>query len=409
MKYIINIILVIIGLIHFAQAQVHLDSYLKKAAENNPELKARFNEYMAALEVAPQVKALPDPKVAFAYFISPVETREGPQQLKISASQYFPWFGTLKAKENSAVQNAKARYEMFKQTRSRLYQEVKVEYYNLYFNERAIHITLENIELLQSIQKMATIKIESGLTSMVDEYRIQLEINELENQLALLRDKGGVLETRFRNLLNADNDLTIDLPDSLWRTSFSIGKQAVLDSIQVGNHKLLELDFKQAALTYRQEAAEKMGMPDFNIGLNYTFIGAGEGNATGKDAFVFPSVGITIPLYRKKYKAMVNEVAYLQEANQNEIESEKNELETLLDRTWKDYQDADRRIQLFEKQVKLARQALNLLESEYATDNSDFEEILRMERKALKYNLEFEKAKTDKQAAIAFIEYLMGK
>jgi len=188
-----------------------------------------------------------------------------------------------------------------------------------------------------------------------------------------------------------------------------LSKQAVLDSIQTGNHKLLKLDFKQAALAYRQEAAEKTGMPDFNIGLNYTIIGEGENNASGKDAFVFPSVGITIPLYRKKYKAMVNEVVYLQEANQNEIESEKNELETLLDRTWKDYQDADRRIQLFEKQVKLARQALNLLESEYATENSDFEEILRMERQALKYSLEFEKAKTDKQAAIAFIEYLMGK
>jgi len=409
MKHIIKIVILIIGFGQMLQAQEPLNRYLEIAAKNNPELQAEFNEYMAALEVAPQVKALPDPKVAFAYFISPVETREGPQQLKISASQYFPWFGTLKAKENSAVQNARASYEMFKQTRSRLYQEVKVEYYNLYFNERAINITLENIELLQSIQKMATIKIESGLTSMVDEYRIQLEINELENQLALLRDKSGVLKTSFRNLLNAKNDLIINLPDTLERTDFPLSKQAVLDSIQTGNHKLLKLDFKQAALAYRQEAAEKTGMPDFNIGLNYTIIGEGENNASGKDAFVFPSVGITIPLYRKKYKAMVNEVVYLQEANQNEIESEKNELETLLDRTWKDYQDADRRIQLFEKQVKLARQALNLLESEYATENSDFEEILRMERQALKYSLEFEKAKTDKQAAIAFIEYLMGK
>ena len=298
---------------------------------------------------------------------------------------------------------------MFKQTRSRLYQEVKVEYYNLYFNERAINITIENIQLLQSIQKMATVKVESGLTSMVDEYRIQLEINELENQLALLRDNSWVLETNFRNLLNAKDDLTINLPDTLQKSDFPLNKKAVLDSIQTGNHQLLQLDFKHAALTYRKQAAQKAGMPDFSIGLNYTIIGEGENNASGKDAFVFPSVGITIPLYRNKYKAMVNEVAYLQEANQNKIENQKNELETLLDRTWKNYQDADRRIELYEKQVNLARQALNLLESEYATENTDFEEILRMERKMLKYNLEFEKAKTDKQAAIAFIEYLMGK
>src|SRR5665648_328374 len=85
-------------------AQDDLGRYLQTAAENNPGLKARFNEYLAALEIAPQVKALPDPQLAFGYFIQPVETRVGPQQFKISATQMFPWFGSLKARENSAVQ-----------------------------------------------------------------------------------------------------------------------------------------------------------------------------------------------------------------------------------------------------------------------------------------------------------------
>ena len=42
--------------------QEELNSYLTVAAENNPGLKATFNKYMAALEVAQQVKALPDPQ-----------------------------------------------------------------------------------------------------------------------------------------------------------------------------------------------------------------------------------------------------------------------------------------------------------------------------------------------------------
>ena len=101
----------IIGLLLFLQpivsAQDELDNYLVIAAENNPGLKTRFNEYMAALEVAPQAKALPDPQLAFGWFIMPVETRLGPQQLKVSASQMFPWFGTRKAKENVAIQISK--------------------------------------------------------------------------------------------------------------------------------------------------------------------------------------------------------------------------------------------------------------------------------------------------------------
>jgi hypothetical protein len=45
---------------------------------------------------------------------------------------------------------------------------------------------------------------------------------------------------------------------------------------------------------------------------------------------------------------------------------------------------------------------------EYTTANKNFEEILRMERKQLFYALELEKARSDKQAAVSFIDYLAG-
>ena len=406
-----NIITVIFFLLisSMVRGQEDLNRYLETAAENNPELQAKFNEYMAALEVVPQAKALPDPQIAFAYFVSPVETRMGPQEFKISASQFFPWFGTLAAKENAAIELAKSKYEIFEETKSKLFKDVKAEYYNLYFNQKSIHIILDNMDLLQSIQKMATIKVEAGLVSMADEYRVQMEMNDLENQLAGLKDRQWVLETSFRNLLNADDKLTIYLPDDLWRTDFPLTKQAALDSIQNKNHQLLQLEFKQAALAFKKEAAKREGMPDFKIGLDYIFIGEGENNLSGKDAFVFPTVGISIPLYRKKYKAMVQEVAYLESANQSSKENKFNLLETLFEKSWKDYLDAGRRIGLNERQLVLARKSLKILESEYATANSNFEEILRMERKVLKYKLELEKAIVDKQATIAFINYLMGE
>ena len=41
--------------------------------------------------------------------------------------------------------------------------------------------------------------------------------------------------------------------------------------------------------------------------------------------------------------------------------------------------------------------------------DKNFEEILRMERRVLKYGLELERARSDKQAAISFINYLMRK
>ncbi|NOY96686.1 MAG: TolC family protein, partial [Chlorobi bacterium] len=358
---------------------------------------------------APQVKALPDPQVAFAYFTSPAETRVGPQRFKFSASQMFPWFGTLQARENVAVQAAKAKYELFRESKSKLFNDVKAAYYNLYFNQKAEVITLENIDILNTFQRLANIKIETGLVSMVDEYRIEMEINELENQLALLKDKERFLRTAFNNLLDVGSNDVVLLPEDLWTTDFSYSKQAALDSIAQFNHQLLSIDFQQAALGYKREVAALMGKPNIKLGLDYTFIGKGRNNLAGKDAFVFPMVGVTIPLYRNKYKAMVQEVVYLEAAKTNEKVDKTNMLETLFEKAWKDYLDGDRRIDLYRTQLILAKKALSLLATEYATESKNFEEILRMERKVLKYDLELEKAKADKQAAVAFMVYLMGK
>ena len=73
------------------------------------------------------------------------------------------------------------------------------------------------------------------------------------------------------------------------------------------------------------------------------------------------------------------------------------------------YKDAERRVFLYITQLDLAKKSLNLLEIDYTTGNKNFEEILRMERKVLKYNLELEKARADKQAAISYINYLLGE
>lgn len=409
-KIVIIMTIALIALSGTLSAQEVLNQYLQTAAENNPGLKVKFNEYMAALERVPQVGALPDPTVAFGYFVQPIETRLGPQQAKISASQMFPWFGTLSARENSVEALAKAKYELFEESKSKLFYDVKATYYNLFFTEKAIGITLENIEILSSFKNLANIKVESGLASAVDAYRVEMEINDLENQLALLRDNSTVLRVKFNNLLNVDDATVIQIATEL-SESILLSKQTELDSIMANNNALSSFDYQLEGLEYRKKSATKEGLPQFSVGLEYAFIGEGNSTASnaGQDAFVFPTVGISIPLYRSKYKAKVQEVIYLQEAKSFEKSDKQNTLTVLFESIWKDYQDANRRFSLYQEQTELAQKSLSILESNYATNNIDFVEILRMERKLLKYSLELEKATADKEAAIAFIQYLQGK
>ena len=389
------------------------EQYLITAAENNPELKARFNEYMASLELIPQVKSLPDPRFAFGYFIQPIETRVGPQQAKISLDQMFPWFGQLKANENVAVEFSKAKYEVFEEAKSRLFFEVKSGYYDLYFTKKAVSIMLENINILNTFRELSLIKVEAGMSSAVDQLRIEMEIADIENQLASLKDHVVFQTVAFNNLLNVDNEATIFFPDTLVRPGFEVNELDILDSIRSNNHQLAKLDFELSAFQGKEKVARKMGSPSINLGFDYIFIGKSdnpnlESGMSGKDAIVFPRIGLTLPLYRKKYKAMVQETVYQQQAVSNQKVAQTNVLETLSGKAFKEYRDGNRRLALYQRQTALAYQAMQILQTDYATNNKDFEEVLRMEKRVLKYALELEKARADLNASVAFIQYLTG-
>lgn len=414
MKTKLFILIVALFMSGLSKAQDELSSYLEIAAKNNPGLKAKFSEYMAALEVVPQLATLPDPQLAFGYFILPVETRNGPQRFRISLDQMFPWFGTLGARENVAVSQAKAKYEIFEDFKSNLFFEVRATYFELYFIKKGMDVTRENIKILESFKSLALIKIESGKASGVDQLRIEMELADMENELALLRDKWNLASVKFNTLLNVDKYTQIRIPETLWQDDLMYSRNQILDSLRQNNHQLVKFDYLLESYRNSEKLARKSGLPSFSIGIDYIAVGKADGTMAipennGQDALLFPKIGITIPLYRKKYTSMVNEALYLQDATLEQKEEKANSLEVLFERTYYEYVDSQRRIVLYQKQKSSALKAINILETQYATDGKNFEEILRMEKRYLKYSLELERAYGDKQASIAFIHYLIGK
>src|SRR5690606_20542552 len=139
-----------------------LDEYLKVAAENNPELKAYFNEYLASLEKVPQVGALPDPELTMGFFFQPMERFMGNQQADIQLMQMFPWFGMLKTQKDEASKMALAQYEVFQDAKYRLFYQVKNTWYQLYRLEEEIRITEENLEILKQYERLALIRFQSA-------------------------------------------------------------------------------------------------------------------------------------------------------------------------------------------------------------------------------------------------------
>ena len=248
--------------------------------------------------------------------------------------------------------------------------------------------------------------------SIVDELRVEMELNDLENQIALLLDSKDVLQAKFNNLLNRDVVSEIIVPEVLWQDEIPLDQLNMLDEVYKSNHQLKSIEHKLNAFLNQENVAKKEGLPKFIIGLNYTIVGNNPMSTAidnGKDVFLFPSVGVSIPLYRKKYKALIKEAQYMQEAEISKIEDKKNTLSTIYKNTHKDFSDGNRRVFLNKKQSEIAKKVLDVLITSYSTNSKDFEEVLRIERQLLKYELEHQKALTDKNAAVAFMNYLIGK
>ena len=399
-------IIITLFIFQISPAQDRLSGYLETAAKNNPELKAAFNRYRAALEKIPQVRSLPDPQLMFGYFIRPVETKTGPQEFKISLSQMFPWFGTLKAAGQSQTYRAKAAYETFEQTKTKLFKNVRQVYYDLYWVEKQMALTEENLTILQRFQSLAQNKIAAGTASATDELRARMAVNEARNDLKKLQDRKTVLENTFRNLLHTDKHVSIDLPEQLDKQLLPDLSQ--LKSQLTGNHLIKRQNFLINAYKKKQILARKSGLPKLSVGLDYINIGQGM-TTTGFNDAVMVRAGITVPIFRKKYKAMIKENRLLTQAGESTKQALSDDLDSRLQAAYARYEDALRRVDLYRQQKTLAKRSIEILQSEYMSGNKNFEEILRMQSRYLNYAVQYEKALSELHKSIADIHFLLGK
>ena len=408
MKKIINTILILLLIVPGGFSQT-LDDYFKIAAENNPGLQSSYKEFEAAMQKVPQVNALPDPTFSFGYFISPVETRVGPQRAKFSLTQMFPWFGTLKARGDAATLQAEARYQAFLDARNRLYFQVAAAYFPLYELNRWKQIEQENIDILESYKTISTRKFENGNGSMVDVLRVDIMLKEAETRLQILNDKEKPLLSSFNNLLNRDENEQVEVVDSL--SVEHLSAEISTDSLLMRNPALAELELKTRASEASEVVAQKQGLPNVGVGLDYVVVGKSSAMTTsdnGKDVLM-PMVSVSIPLFRKKYKAAEREAQLMQESFSLQKENRLNTMVSEYDRAKFELQQQQQLVQLYDKQISTARQSLNLLFTAYGNSGKEFEEVLRMQQQLLQYEKNKASALTEFQIALAKINYLTAK
>ncbi len=163
----------------------------------------------------------------------------------------------------------------------------------------------------------------SGGSSLTDLYRIQIEIGDLENNVALLKNQQNTVISRFNSYLNRPPDSPVTLPDTLMADSLGISLLTVSDSMLANNPMLGMLQYEQQSLDARKKMVTRMGYPMIGLGVNYSVINKNEmvtSAMNGKD-MIMPMVTLTLPIYRKKYRAMQTEADFQKTATAQNLRS----------------------------------------------------------------------------------------
>jgi outer membrane protein TolC len=451
-------------------AQDSLLNYLEIAAKNNPTVLQKYNEYQAALQKVPQVGSLPDPELSIGVFLSPMELVSGNQVADIRLMQMFPWFGILKNAKDEMSLMANAKFESFRDAKLQVFFEVQRTWNDLQKVEQEIQITEKNIQLLRTIERLAIVKYKSistgensssslsssmsssnsqgtsssssGMNSMgggsgntnnsssvqqgsvqngsmglqvsgsglSDLYRIQMEIGELDNNISLLKNQQSTIIAKFNAYLNRPFTSAITLPKTLNIDKLEYSISAVSDSISAKNPMLKMLDFEKQSLDARQKMISRMGYPMVGLGLNYSLIkknSMSTSSMNGKD-MIMPMVTVTLPIYRKKYNAMKTEAKLLTTASEQNYMATANALQVEYYEAVQLYQNAERRIKLYENQSQLAHKTLDIIIKSFSVSGSGLSDILRIRQQILDYETRKVEAITDFNTSIAWLKRLMA-
>ena len=406
MRYII-----LIGLVFFALAETkaqELASYIQEAENNNPEIQTLELRYNIAEEKVNEVNTLPDTQVSAGYFVSEPETRTGAQRARFSVKQMLPWFGTITARENYASSMAETQYVDIAIAKRKLALAVSQSYYKLYAIRAKQRVLDENIELLETYERLALTSVEVGKASAVDVLRLQIRQNELVQQKEVLEQDYLAEQVKFNNLLNRDEDITVSVVEDMFIPDED--ELILSENLQL-NPELIKYDKLYESVEQSELLNQKESAPSIGFGLDYVPVSERPDmnfSDNGKD-IVMPMVSISIPIFNNKYKSVTKQ----NELKQLEIKSQKeerlNNLETRLAQAIYNRNTMRIKFNVQTDNLKQAIDAEEILMKNYETGTIDFNDVLDVQELQLKFQINLIESTKGYYLKSALINYLINK
>ena len=371
----------------------------------------------ATRQQAPQAKALPDPMAGVTGFVSPPETRVGPQRLMATLSQRFPWFGKRGLREGVALRQADAQDAEVQALRLRLVTEVRRIGYEIAFLDAHRKVVESDRETLVEFEELARTRYESGVGLQQGVVKIQAEITKDDNRLLDIAIRRAALVSELNGLRDRPPDTPVTglrLPAVARREV--PGLEAVRARALARRPELIQADAEIDRADLLVDLAHKEYRPDLTLGATYTLVGGRTDPAgqmapppdDGKDVFGL-SLSLNLPIHRGRLRAGLEQAAEIRRA----ARERKRDVTTSIDRALGELVERLRlsgeQVGLFDRVLRVqAEQSLRSARSAYAAGSLNSLDLLDAERVLLDVRVSAERARADNAVALARLEGAIG-
>jgi len=389
-----------------------LASYVAYAMKRNPQLRAAFERWRAAVHSIATKRQLPDPTISYGLFVRRVETRVGPQRHRFSLRQTIPWPSKLGTAADAASDEANAAEQMFRARALAIRRRVAAAYWAIWLLDRETEIQGKQRTLLRALSAAVRARVEIGKASLADLNQVDLSVSRLSDQLQSLAARRRAARARLVDVIGAPADTPTPLKASEPGTGLPHRQRAELERLALAHPAISAVELKAAAEIDRARHAHTGGLPNLMLGLDYIETGpaamAGVADS-GKDP-VIVSVGISLPIWRGSY-AEAETAARARAASWRATGlAARNKARANLRATLAKLRDAHRRMTTYRKTlIPQAETVYSAVTGTFQTGAASLANVLIAERDLLTLRLGLARARATYATTWAALEQIVGR
>ena len=375
-----------------------LNELVNEVLANNPDIHASLQRWKSAKAVIPQVKTLPDPKVAIGY-------RDAVRQdVMYGLSQEIPFPGKLNLKGEVAARRSDRIEQDYLATKLEVIASLKEVFYDLHFVHDSIRILQQTKLLLQEFEKTANARYSVGQAAQQDVLRAQTEISRLLARLATLNQRRQSLHADINRILNRPPSGSLGIPEEVQFTPMQYTLEELNELLDKtspllqGRQRTVEQGNQAIALAKREY------YPDFEIS------GLGFRDPVMDTNGYQVMMNVKIPLYYStKQREGVNEAVAGRDAVSQDLQALRQELLARIRDNVAKAQRAEELIKLLRDAIiPQSRLTLASAQASYAVGKVDFLTLLNSLLVLQENELEFHSEMVEHKKALARLEGIIG-